>query len=50
MRNQEFRLYIQSGECVAQKLKTTFAVLVYGHVYIIIMVILISLNKIPDFL
>ena len=24
-----------SGECAAQKLKKTFAVLVYGHVYII---------------
>ena len=24
-----------TGKCAAQKLKTTFAVLVYGHVYII---------------
>ena len=32
-----------------KKIKKTFAVLVYGHVYIIIMVILRSQNKITDF-
>ena len=31
------------------KIKKTFSVLVYGHVYIIIMVILIRQNKITDF-
>ena len=34
-----------TGKCAAQ----SFAVLVYGHVYIISMVILKSHNKITDF-
>ena len=37
-----------TGKCAAQKLKKKIAVLVHGHVYIII-VILISQNKITDF-